>query len=144
MAAASALGVAIGLGVRGATSTGWATALTRLSVIVLRLRGLPEFVTPDRDGGLAALFGGVHLAIVAGLWGAAVGAVMERIAARGASRGVALLTTLASGAALAALDALLLPAPLRLAAGTLATAEWGLMAIVVTLAAGIGARSVTP
>lgn len=143
MAAATALGVAIGLGVRGASSTGWATALARLSVVALRLRGVPEFVTPDRDGGVGALLGGMHVALVAAAWGAVIGAVADRLAARRATRVVIVVALAAVGGTLAACDALL-PAPLRIAAGTLAGAEWGLMVVAVTAAAAAGAWSAQP
>lgn len=143
MAAASALGVVIGLGIRGASASGWATALARLSIVALRLRGVPEFVTPDRDGGVAAVLGGAHVAGIAAVWGMVVGAAADRLAVRRTAPYVMLPALIAVGVALAAVDAVL-PASLRIAAGTLATAEWGLMVMVVTCAASVGAYSVRP
>lgn len=139
LAAAAALGVLVGLGLRGVGSDGPATALARLAVVALRLRGLPEFVRPDRDGGLAGLAGGLHVAGVAAAWGAAIGAVRRRLVARGAGPG---LTATALGGAvlgLAAFDTLL-PPPLRLAAGTLTGPEWALLVAAIALAAWFGSR----
>ncbi|GJG87011.1 hypothetical protein tb265_21920 [Gemmatimonadetes bacterium T265] len=130
----------IGLGVRGFGSDGWATALARLSVVALRLRGLPEFITPDRDGGTAAVYGGVHVAAVAAAWGVVVGAVRRRLVERRVAARYAALATVGVLAALAAADAFL-PAPFRLAAGTLAGAEWGLMVGVVAAGAWTGAHT---
>ena len=142
-AVAAALGVMLGLGVGGAGSNGWATALARLAVVALRLRGVPEFVTPDRDAGAGALGGGIHVAFTAGVWGVLVGAVVARVDARQMRPLAAAAFVAATGLGLAVLDRLL-PPPLRLAAGTLDGAEWALMIGAVVLAAWIGARSARP
>lgn len=138
-AAAAALGVMLGLGLAGVGSNGPATALARLSVVALRLRGLPEFVTPDRDGGLAATYGGLQVAALAAAWGGVLGAMWRVLVTRRTPRRV-------GGAALAGVLAALIgadtlaPTPFRLAAGTLAGPEWRLMIVAVALAAWAGAR----
>lgn len=129
----------IGLGLHGAGSDGWTTALARLSVVALRLRGLPEFVTPDRDGGVAAIAGGLHVATVAAGWGIVIGAVHRRLAERRAPTAYAVVALAGMVAALVSADTLL-PTPFRLAAGTLTGPEWALMVGVVTIAAWAGAR----
>lgn len=143
LAAAAALGVMIGIGLRGAGSDGWTTALARLSVVALRLRGLPEFITPDRNGGMAAVFGGVHIALLAAAWGSVVGVMYRLLAARRTPAPYAAAALVGVGAALVSADALL-PAPLRLAAGTLGGAEWALMVGVVIAAAWVGAHGAQP
>lgn len=139
LAAAAALGVLIGLGLRGVGSNGWQTALSRLAVVALRLRGLPEFVTPDRDGGRTAIFGGLHVAVVAAAWGVVIGTVEDRIAHRTPRRAASVIGAVAAAGGLAIVD-LLLPTPLRFAAGTLTSAEWVLAVVLVAAAAWAGAR----
>jgi len=140
VAAAAALGVMIGLGLRGVGSAGWTTALARLSVVALRLRGLPEFVTPDRDGGATAIYGGLHVAVLGAGWGTVIGTVQRLLSARRTPRTYAAAAVAGVTAALVSADTLL-PAPLRLAAGTLTGAEWVLMVGAVACAAWGGARS---
>jgi hypothetical protein len=115
---ASALGALIGFGVRGGASLG------RLGVITLRLRGLPEFVAPDRGAVGAALLGGVHVVVIAGLWGAAAATLARRVRTWNgrATLAIACAVLLALALGLLALDTVL-PAALRLAAGSLATPE---------------------
>ncbi|HEY0780584.1 MAG TPA: hypothetical protein VGD56_21685 [Gemmatirosa sp.] len=139
LAAAAALGVMIGFGLRGVGADGWRTALARLAVVALRLRGVPEFVTPDRDAGAGPVFGGLQVAGIAAAWGAIVGAVRRRLVARAARPGLRAAVLVGVLVALASLDTLL-PIPLRLAAGTLTGAEWAMMVALVAAAASIGAR----
>lgn len=138
-AAAAALGVMIGFGLTGVGSDGATTALARLSVVALRLRGLPEFVTPDRDRGLAAALGGLHVAALAAGWGALLGATWRALLARRTPARFAVPALAGVVAALVSADTLV-PAPFRLAAGTLAGVEWRLMVAAVALAAWVGAR----
>jgi hypothetical protein len=89
LAAAATVGALVGFGLTDGAS------LSRLGVVALRLRGLPEFVSPDRGALGPALLGGVHAAVGGGAWGAALAALAGALRARGA-RGVV------TGAALAA------------------------------------------
>lgn len=140
VAAAAALGVMVGLGLRGVGSAGWTTALARLAVVALRLRGLPEFVTPDRDGGGTAVYGGLHVAVVAAIWGTVIGATERMLTARHAPRAYAAAAVVGVTAGLVSADTFL-PMPARLAAGTLTGTEWVLMVTVIASGAWIGARS---
>ena len=129
----------IGLGLRGVGADGWSTALARLAVVALRLRGVPEFVTPDREAGAGALFGGIHVAGVAAAWGATVGALRRYLVARGATARARLIALTGVLLALMVAD-MWLPTAVRLAAGTLTRAEWAVMVCVVATAAAWGAR----
>lgn len=106
-------------------------------MVTLRLRGLPEFVLPDRGAVGAALVGGAHAALVSGAWGAALAIVAGRLARRGKSPVVA-GAVLAGGALLVAALDVLLPTPLRLAAGALAPAERVMTALLVAAGGWVG------
>ena len=140
LGAAAALGALIGFGVRSGASLG------RLGVVTLRLRGLPEFVAPDRGALGAAMLGGLHVAVVAGLWGAAAAALGRRVRtwhARGTpALACALLLLLAL--LVLGLDAVF-PTALRLAGGSLATPERVLATgLIVTCGGAVGWRSHPP
>lgn len=128
LAAAAALGALVGFGLSDGAS------LARLGVVTLRLRGLPEFVSPDRGATGAALLGGLHVVFVSGAWGAGFGAVARWMRGRGVPPGVHEATLAALGLLLALGDGLL-PRPLRLAAGALSGAERVLVALLVAGAA---------
>ena len=132
LGAAVAVGALVGFGVRDGRPT------TMLGAVGLRLRGLPEFVTPDARLDATAALGGVQAALVAALWALAVGALVRRWRGRGA-----LAVALAAGAALA-LVAAALPTPLRLAAGVLAPGQRALVALALALAAWAGTRAAPP
>ncbi len=133
----------VGFGLRGVGADGWTTALSRLAVVALRLRGVPEFVTPDRDSGAGSIMGGLQVAGIAAAWGAILAAVRRRLSARGTAPGACTAALAGVLAALAGADTVL-PASLRLAAGTLTGAEWVVMVAVVATAAWIGARVPAP
>jgi hypothetical protein len=76
LAAAAAIGALVGFGISDGAS------LARLGAVTLRLRGLPEFVSPDRGAVGAALLGGAHVALVSGIWGACAGALNARLVGR--------------------------------------------------------------
>jgi hypothetical protein len=140
LGAAAALGALIGFGVRGGASLG------RLGVVTLRLRGLPEFVAPDRGAVGAAMLGGLHIAVVSGLWGAAAAALARRVRTWQAHGSPAVAATLLLTLALVllALDAVL-PAALRLAGGSLVTPERVLAtALIVACGGAAGWRSPAP
>jgi hypothetical protein len=124
LAAGALLGACVGFGVRAGSPFVVFTGATN------RLRGLPDFVSPDRGLGRLALLGLAHTAVVAALWGALL--VLAARAPRG--RRAALALTLATALALAALDAVL-PEFLRLAAG----APGAVQRVVLALAAGAAA-----
>jgi hypothetical protein len=133
LAAAATVGALVGFGLTDGAS------LARLAAVTLRLRGLPEFVTPDRGAVGAALLGGTHAALLAGLWGAAL-AVFARLLARRGLRAWQVGAALAAAALAAAAADTLLPTPLRFAAGVLAPAERAVAALLVAAAAWGGAR----
>ncbi len=135
LAAAVTLGALVGFGLHDGAS------LSRLSAVALRLRGLPEFVAPDRRAVGAALVGGVQASIVGGAWGAGLAALAGALAHRGVAPRVAAVA--AATIALAVVDAVL-PTPLRLAAGALAPAERVLTAALVAGAAWAGRRLAEP
>ncbi len=128
LAAAATLGVLVGLGIWEGASLG------RLGVVTNRLRGLPEFVAPDRRALGTALVGGAWAAVTGGAWGAALGQLVAAADARGLRGARALAAAGLGGLALAVVDPLL-PTPLRLAAGALAPAERVLAALLVAGAA---------
>jgi hypothetical protein len=137
LGAASAVGALVGFGVRGGASLG------RLGVVTLRLRGLPEFVAPDRGALGAAMLGGLHVAVVSGVWGAAAAALAARARSWQAhgSPAVAAALLVALAAVLLALDAVL-PAALRLAGGSLVPPERVLAtALIVACGGAAGWRS---
>jgi hypothetical protein len=128
LAAAATVGALVGFGIADGAS------LSRLAVVSLRLRGLPEFVTPDRRALAAAAVGGAYAALTGAAWGAALGAGAERLARRGV-RAPRLAAALAAAALVAALADGWLPLPLRLAAGALAPAERALTALLLAATA---------
>lgn len=137
LAAAATLGALVGFGLSDGAS------LARLGVVTLRLRGLPEFVSPDRGATAAALLGGVHVALVSGAWGAAAAALGGWLRARGAPRRVHGAAFVGLGVLLALVDGVL-PAPLRLAAGALGATERVLVALLVAAAAWGASRLSDP
>jgi len=133
LAAAATLGALVGFGVRDGAS------LARLGVVTLRLRGLPEFVLPDRGAVGSALLGGTHAALVSGMWRAALAVIAERCARRGLPAAVAGAVLAGAALLLAAVDGFL-PTPLRLAAGALAPAERMVTTLLVAAGGWAGAR----
>jgi hypothetical protein len=133
LAAAATVGALVGFGLTDGAS------LARLAAVSLRLRGLPEFVSPDRRAVGAALVGGVHAAALAGAWGAALTALARTLARRGVPAWQVGAMLAAAALAGAAADALL-PTPLRFAAGALAPLERAATALLVAGAAWAGAR----
>ena len=132
LAAAGALGLLAGYGL------GAGTPLVVLGTAGLRLRGLPEFVTPDRGVGLMTLLGAVHAALVAYGWGLLAASVARRL------RGWGAVAALAAVAVALTLVDPLLPAFLRLGAGAPSTGERALCALVLMAAAGLGTRLAPP
>ena len=132
LAAAAAIGALVGFGISDGAS------LARLGAVTLRLRGLPEFVSPDRGAVGAALLGGAHVALVSGIWGACAGALNARLVGRLRPAGSA--AVLAGFGVLLALADGALPATLRLAAGALSPAERVVVALTVSTAAWFGSR----
>lgn len=137
LAAAAAIGALVGFGLVDGAS------LARLGVVTLRLRGLPEFVAPDRGATTAALLGGLHVALVSGLWGAGAGAVGRWLRARGTSAGARAVAVTALGLLLALVDGVL-PTPLRLAAGALSGTERVLVGLLIAAAAWGASRLPDP
>lgn len=135
LAAAAAIGALVGFGMPDGAS------LARLGVVTLRLRGLPEFVSPDRNAAGAALLGGVHVALVSGAWGAGVGTFGRWMARRGIRPVTRAAALAGAGVVMAVIDGLL-PRPLRLAAGALNVAERVLVALLVAAAAWGASRLV--
>jgi hypothetical protein len=102
-------GALIGLGVRDRTPG------RALALVGQRLRGVPDFITPDAGFGLAALLGAAHHTLVVMAWGAVFALLAGHL------RGVRLLLVAALFAALVwLLNAFALPAPLRFADGVAA------------------------
>jgi hypothetical protein len=132
LAAAGALGLLAGFGV------GEGTPLIVLGTAGLRLRGLPEFVTPDRGVGVMTLLGAVHSALVAYGWGLLSAAVARRLQGWGAVAALAVVAV-----ALTLVDQLL-PTFLRLGAGAPSIGERVLCALVVVAAAALGTRLAAP
>ena len=132
LAAAGALGLLAGYGL------GDGTPLIVLGTAGLRLRGLPEFVTPDRGVGLMTLLGGVHAALVAYGWGLVAATVARRL------RGWGVVAALAVVAVVLTLIDPFLPTVLRLGAGAPSTGERALCALVAAAMAGLGTRLVPP
>jgi hypothetical protein len=132
LAAAGALGLLAGIGVREGAP------LIVLGTAGLRLRGLPEFITPDRGVGLMTLLGAVHVLLVAYGWGLLAASVARRL------RGWPAVAALAALAAALVLVDPLLPAFLRLGAGAPSGGERVLCALVVAAAAGLGTRLAPP
>lgn len=130
LAAAAVLGALVGFGVREGAP------FVPLGGAGLRLRGLPEFVTPDRAPSAGALLGAVHVGVVAYAWG-----LVAAAAARGRSTWRATAALLALATVLVLVDPLL-PAALRLGAGSLSTGQRAVCALVLVLAAGLGTRRV--
>ncbi len=128
LAAAGALGLLAGYGL------GAGTPLVVLGTAGLRLRGLPEFVTPDRGVGLMTLLGAVHAALVAYGWGLLAATVARRL------RGWGVVAALAVVAIVLTLIDPFLPAFLRLGAGAPSTGERALCALVAVAMAGLGTR----
>lgn len=133
LAAAATVGALVGFGLTDGAS------LSRLGVVALRLRGLPEFVSPDRSALGPALLGGAHAAVVGGAWGAALAAVAGVLRARRTRAPLAVAALAAAALAFAAADAVL-PVALRIAAGALARGERVLVALLVAVAAWAGTR----
>jgi hypothetical protein len=128
LAAAAALGLLAGFGV------GEGTPLVVLGGAALRLRGLPDFVTPDRGVGLYTLLGALHAGLIAYGWGLLASATARRLTGWTAVGALAALA-----AAVIALDPLL-PTVLRLAAGAPSTGERVLCVLGLVAAAGLGTR----
>ena len=128
LAAAGALGLLAGFGL------GDGTPLVVLGTAGLRLRGLPEFVTPDRGVGLMTLLGAVHATLVAYGWGLLAASVARRL------RGWGTVAALAVVALVLTLVDPFLPAVLRLGAGAPSAGERALCALVVAAMAGLGTR----
>ncbi len=137
LAAAAALGALVGFGLSDGAS------LARFGVVTLRLRGLPEFVAPDRGAVGAALLGGAYAALTSAGWGAGLAVLAGALARRGVPP-VRVAGALALAALLAAAADPLLPTPLRLAAGALAASERVLTALLVAAAAWTGVRLAGP
>jgi hypothetical protein len=133
LAAATVVGALIGFGRADGA------ALSRLGAVVLRLRGLPEFVAPDRGAVGTALVGAGYAAVTAGAWGASLAALDVALARRGAAPPWRLAAITLAALALAAADAVL-PTPLRLAAGALGPGERVLTALLVAASAWAGVR----
>jgi hypothetical protein len=132
LAAASALGLLAGFGVREGAP------LVVLGAAGLRLRGLPEFITPDRGVGPMTLLGALHATLVAYGWGLLAASVARRL------RGWPAVAALAALAAALVLIDPLLPAFLRLGAGAPSTGERVLCTLVIAAAAGLGTRLAPP
>jgi hypothetical protein len=114
-------------------------SLARLGVVTLRLRGLPEFVAPDRGAVGWALVGGAHAALTSAVWGAGLATLAVRLARRGAPAGRVAAAVVGTALAAAVVDGAL-PTPFRLAAGALAPGERVLTALLVAVAAWGGVR----
>ncbi len=133
LAAATALGALVGFGMTDGASLG------RLGVVTLRLRGLPEFIAPDRGAVGSALLGGAYAALTSGAWGAGLALLAGALGRHGVPA-VRVGGALAAAALLGAAADPLLPTPLRLAAGALAPGERVLTALLVAAAAWGGVR----
>jgi hypothetical protein len=133
LAAAAAVGALVGFGRADGA------ALSRLGAVVLRLRGLPEFVAPDRGAVGTALVGAGYAALTAGVWGAALAALAVVLARRGTAPPWRAAALVLAALVLAAADAAL-PTPLRLAAGALGPGERVLTALLVAAGAWAGVR----
>jgi len=101
-----------------------------------RLRGVPDFVTPDAGLGLAALLGAAHHTLVVIAWGTLFALLAGRL------RGPRLLLLAAVfAAAVWLLNAYALPAPMRFADGLAAYPPhlW-LVYTVLALSLAVGLR----
>lgn len=132
LAAAATLGVLAGFGVREGLP------MTVLGGAGLRLRGLPEFVTPDRGVGPTAILGALHTGALAYGWGLLAAWLAWRL---GGWRGVAAVAALAAG--IVAVDPGL-PALLRLGAGAPSGAQRILCVATLAAAAVLGTRLAPP
>ncbi len=132
VAAAVLLGALAGFGVRERA------LLRAFAGAGLRLRGLPEFVTPDRGLGLDALLGIAHTVLLGLLWGAVVALVAARMR-RWSGWGAAVAAALVIAGVLL-LDPRL-PAPLRLAAGAIGGAERAVCAVALVVASAATASA---
>ena len=132
LATAAALGVLAGFGVRDGMP------MTVLGGAGLRLRGLPEFVTPDRGVGPTAILGALHAGLVSYAWGLLAAWVAWRL---GGWRGALAVAALAAGIVVA--DARL-PAPLQLAAGAPSPAQRLLCVAALAIAAVLGTHLAAP
>lgn len=132
LAAAATLGVLAGFGARDGTP------MTVLGGAGLRLRGVPEFVTPDRGVGPTAILGALHAGLVAYAWGLLAALVAWRL---GGWRGLLAVAALAAG--IVAVDARL-PALLQLAAGAPSPAQRLLCVAALAVAAVLGTHLAAP
>ena len=132
LAAAAALGVLAGFGARDGMP------MTVLGGAGLRLRGVPEFVTPDRGVGPTAILGALHAGLVAYAWGLLAALLAWRL---GGWRGVLAVVALAAG--IVAVDARL-PALLQLAAGAPSPAQRLLCVASLAVAAVLGTHLAAP
>lgn len=132
LATAATLGVLAGFGVRDGMP------MTVLGGAGLRLRGLPEFVTPDRGVGPTAILGALHAGVVSYVWGLLAAWLAWRL---GGWRGVLAAAALAAG--IVAVDARL-PALLRLAAGAPSPGQRLLAVAALAVAAVLGTHLAAP
>jgi hypothetical protein len=132
LAAAATLGVLAGFGAREGLP------LIVLGGAGLRLRGLPEFVTPDRGVGPTAILGAAHTGLLAYAWGSLVAMLAWRL---GGWRGVVAVAVVAVG--IHAIDPRL-PAFLRLGAGAPSPAQRLLCVTALAAAAALGTRLAAP
>jgi hypothetical protein len=132
LAAAATLGVLAGFGMREGLP------LVVLGGAGLRLRGLPEFVTPDRGVGPTALLGAAHTGLLAYAWGSLAALLAWRL---GGWRGAAAAALVAAGIHL--LDPRL-PALLRLGAGAPSPGQRLLCVAALAAAAALGTRLAAP
>ncbi len=132
LAASATLGVLAGFGAREGLP------LIVLGGAGLRLRGLPEFVTPDRGVGPTAILGAAHTGLLAYAWGSLVALLAWRL---GGWRGVVAAAAMAAGIHL--LDPRL-PALLRLGAGAPSPGQRLLCVTALAAAAALGTRLAAP
>ena len=132
LATAATLGVLAGFGVREGRP------MTVLGGAGLRLRGIPEFVTPDRGVGPTAILGALHAGVVSYAWGLLAAWVAWRL---GGWRGVLAVAALA--AAIVLVDARL-PALLQLAAGAPSPGQRVLGVAALAVAAVLGTHLAAP
>lgn len=132
LAAAATLGVLAGFGARDGMP------MTVLGGAGLRLRGLPEFVTPDRGVGPTAILGALHAGLVAYAWGLLAALLAWRL---GGWRGALAVAALA--VAIVGVDARL-PALLQLAAGAPSPAQRLLCVATLAVAAVLGTHLAAP
>ncbi len=132
VAAAALVGVLAGFGVRGRET------LRAFSSAGLRLRGLPEFLTPDRGLGLDALLGIAHATALGLAWGLLATFVAARARRWGAW---AMALAVAVVVALVLLLDPRLPTPLRLAAGAIGGAERAVCAVAIAIVGAVAGTS---